>query len=89
VTPRPKWRHKRTHEDPVTFDEWQEAVNLAEAAIAVDSARVCGTARGGPSVNLARARELLRRGRALGIHPAPDAIRRFMKAWNVEGAVLE
>jgi hypothetical protein len=46
-------------------------------ALALDSARQYGLIKGGPEVNVARCVEILKRGRQLGITPAPDAVEKF------------
>jgi hypothetical protein len=66
--------------NPRTPAEWQEAVDAAEGAIALDSARKYGLVTGGPEVNVERAADLLAKGRARGIRPRPDAIERFIAA---------
>jgi hypothetical protein len=55
--------------DPVTPEEWQEAVNAAEFALLVDSARQYGLITGGPTFDVARCEDLLARGEAQGIVP--------------------
>jgi hypothetical protein len=55
--------------DPTTPEEWQLAVNAAYFCLLVDSCRQYGLIEGGPTFNLARAEELLARGRALGVTP--------------------
>lgn len=60
--------------DPQTPHEWQEAVNLSEFLLLLDSARqydlITGT--GFPDINAVRCDELISRGAALGYHPLPD-----------------
>ena len=66
--------------DPQTPAEWQEAVDIAEAAIVLDAARKYQLVTGGPAVNLARCEEILLRGLELGITPAADCVDRFVAA---------
>ncbi len=65
---------------PKTDAEWQEAVDGAEACLALDSARQYGLITGGPKINAARCDKILAMGRARGVRPAPDAIERFCGA---------
>jgi hypothetical protein len=64
-------RRRQSGIDPQTPAEWQEAVDMAELLLGIDSAAQYGLLTGGPSVNAARAAELLERGRAKGYTPAP------------------
>lgn len=66
--------------DPETREQWQDAVDAAEALLHFDSARQYGLIVGGPQVNVERCAELLRRGAELGIYPAPDAVERLARA---------
>lgn len=63
---------------PSTPEEWQAAVDAAEGALAVDSARQYGLVTGGPIVNVDRCVEILDAGRERGITPASDAIEKFV-----------
>jgi hypothetical protein len=62
-------------------------VDMAEACLALDSARLYGLVTGGPKVNVDRCEELLERGRARGTRPRKDAIERFMEALRAAGQV--
>lgn len=55
--------------DPETAAEWQEAVDLAEFYLLLDSARAYGLATGGPEINPERCQEILKRGRGIGYRP--------------------
>ena len=68
-----------TIRDPATVWEWQEAVDLAYGALALDSARQYGLITGGPGVSVERCEEILRRGKERGILPGTEAIERFMR----------
>jgi hypothetical protein len=57
--------------DPHTPEEWQEAVNMAEFLLALDSCKQYGLIEGGPTVKFERALKIIERGRARGVVPAP------------------
>jgi hypothetical protein len=61
-------------QDPNTREAWQDAVDLADGLLAVDSARTYGLITGGPDVDVARCAAILRRGRARGITPRDNAV---------------
>lgn len=65
---------------PETRQEWQDALDCAEGAIALDAARQYGLVRGGPKVNLDRCYQILTLGKQRGFEPRPDAIERFTAA---------
>lgn len=56
-------------DDPQTPAEWQEAVNLAEFCVLLDSARQYGLVRGGPKVDVERCLLVLSAGRTRGVLP--------------------
>ena len=56
-------------DDPKTDAEWQEAVDLAEFYLRLDSARQYGLITGGPEVNVARCEALLATGKERGFRP--------------------
>jgi hypothetical protein len=60
-------------QEPDTKGEWQDAVDAAFAVLVADRARQYGLVRGGPVANVARCREILGRGKKLGILPRKDA----------------
>lgn len=64
--------------DPVSGNEWQEAVDAAKGALTLVSARAYGLVEGGPSVNIARCQSVLAQGRVRGITPRGDAVERFV-----------
>lgn len=64
--------------DPETDAEFQDAVNAAEGALALASARAYGLVTGGPEINEDRCEEILAAGAARGIYPAKDAIETFV-----------
>jgi hypothetical protein len=64
--------------DPETRGEWQDAVDAAHALLAVDAAKQYGLVTGGPTVNVERCTDVLRRGALMGIQPNADAIWRLL-----------
>lgn len=68
--------------EPETDEQWQEAVDLAEACIMLDSAIKYGLVTGGPRINVDRCQELLDRGKVRGTFPRQDAVERFIAAYN-------
>ncbi len=68
--------------DPQTDTEWQEAVDAAHGALALDAARQYGLVMGGPVINAARCDEIIRRGAQRGVRASPDAVERFVAAMN-------
>jgi hypothetical protein len=60
------------HVDPRTPQEWQEAVNLAELYLILNSAEVFGLVTEGPRVNVERCEDLIKMGRERGYIPAGD-----------------
>ncbi|MBI3796333.1 MAG: hypothetical protein HY268_05090 [Deltaproteobacteria bacterium] len=64
-------------EEPRTQQDWQDAVDAAQGALALDAARQYGWVTGGPEVYVARCEDILRRGKSRGVLPTPDAIERF------------
>lgn len=60
--------------DPENPEQWQEAVDLAEAMLQIDSARQYGLITGGPRVDAERCAELLARGAELGYRPDREAV---------------
>jgi len=64
--------------NPQNPEEWQEAVDAAEAMLLLDSARQYGLITGGPGVHVDRCLEVLAAGRDRGIVPRPDAIERVL-----------
>jgi hypothetical protein len=63
--------------EPQTPQEWQDAVDAAQGALAVDSARKYGFITGGPEVNVERCEAILARGAEQGYRPSLMAIERF------------
>lgn len=66
-------------QNPETTEEWQAAVDAADALLRLNAARIYGLVRGGPDVNAERCWELVHRGRELhGIEPSDDVVERFV-----------
>jgi hypothetical protein len=63
---------------PKTSVEWQEAVDAAHGALALDSARAFGLVKGGPTVNVDRCDKILADGRARGFLPRPNSVEEFV-----------
>ena len=66
-------------QDPAGSVQWQEAVDLADALLLLDSARAYGLVSGGPAVNIERCDDILKRGHDLGFRPTKDAIKRLLR----------
>ena len=64
--------------DPETPNEWQLAVDAADACLALDAARQYGLVAGGPKVDVERALWIVAQGKLRGIQPRPDAIKNFL-----------
>lgn len=67
-------------QDPETPKQWQTAVDGAAGALALHAARLYGLVQGGPQVHVRRCLEILEQGKARGITPRADAIKRFVEA---------
>lgn len=68
--------------DPQTSVQWQEAVDLAYGCLAIDSVRQYGLVTGGPTINVERCDEILKRGRELGYTPREGAAKELVIAIN-------
>lgn len=64
--------------DPRTKQEWQEAVELAEAWLQIESARAYGLISGGPQIDAERCQELLEKGAKRGFRPRGEAVERIL-----------
>jgi O-succinylbenzoate synthase len=65
--------------DPVTDAEWREAVDEAEFYLHLDASVKYGLVDFTGQISVNRCEEILRRGRARGITPAPDAVERILR----------
>ena len=72
--------------EPTTPQEWQEAADLAYGLLALEAARQYGLVTGGPTVNAARAHELLARAAERGITPDDDAVEAVMLGTIIAGS---
>lgn len=66
--------------EPHTPETWQQAVDLAHGALALDAARSYDLVHGGPVVNVDRCLELLERGQEIGITPREGSIENFVRS---------
>ena len=66
--------------------QWQEAVNLAQALLLIDSARCYGLITGGPEVVLWRCDVILSRGAKRGVYPQERAVTRIALTIATGGA---
>jgi hypothetical protein len=64
--------------DPKTRAEWQTAVDVAEACLLLESARLYHLLTGGPGVDTGRCEAILEQGRARRIVPTRDGVDRFI-----------
>lgn len=67
---------------PVTPEQWQDAVDAAHALLTFEAARIYGLVEGGPEVNVERCVELLEDGKAMGVVPGAEAVRRMVEELN-------
>ena len=74
---------------PRTAEQWQIAVDGAQACLYIDSVRQYGLIEGGPEVNVAKCEDLLARGKARGFTPAADCLEQFVAAWNEQSGHAE
>jgi hypothetical protein len=66
--------------EPTSAAEWQEAVDLADVLLRVDSAQQYGLILiGGMRVDIERCERVLAAGKKLGYTPRPDALTRFLQ----------
>jgi hypothetical protein len=67
--------------DPRTPGEWQEAVDMAEFLLLLDSARQYALITGGPEIDAVRCAELVLTGKALGCRPStvPVLLKKYME----------
>jgi len=67
--------------DPRTREEWQEAVDLAEAALRIDSAKKYGLITGGPAIDVGRCETILAQGKLRGLAPIEAHVERYVLAF--------
>ena len=68
------WTRLRRVKMPRTQEEWQMAVDLARGLLAFVAARGFALVSGGPQVDAARCKEVLRRGLEHGVKPSDAAV---------------
>lgn len=72
--------------DPTTLEEWQNAVDAADALLKLDAARIYGLVSGGPEVDTERCWEIVHRAAEIhGLEPAEDAVERLVAALTGTG----
>ena len=65
--------------DPKTREEWQEAVDAMQACLTFDAARRQGAIRNkGPLIDTERCKEIIKRGRRIGIVPRREAVEKLL-----------
>jgi hypothetical protein len=64
--------------NPRTVQEWEDAVDAAQALLLLDSARRYGLVTGSPRVNVARCEALLKQGRKQGYRPRAETLHRLL-----------
>jgi glycine/serine hydroxymethyltransferase len=72
--------------NPTTAQEWQQAVDAAEAWLVMDSAKSCGLIAGGPRIDVERCEEILGEGKRLGFYPK-DRVIELVKELKEAGTV--
>jgi len=70
---------------PKTGAEWQEAVDLAEFYLCLDSARKYGLVKGGPEINVSRCEQILADGKRRGVAPTKGCVERLTRAYIAGG----
>lgn len=70
---------------PRTKREWQEAVDLANFYLVLDSARQYGLIAGGPDIDVRRCEDLIVQGKHRGLEPRPDSLDRSLAAMLQQG----
>lgn len=71
--------------EPATPAEWQDAVDASNALLVLNTALTHRLVAGGPKVRVARAEDLLRRGRALGYRPDRSAVETMARGYAAAG----
>jgi hypothetical protein len=64
---------------PKTPEEWQFAVDAADALLHLDAARQYGLVTGGPKINVDRCEIILRGGRRRDIRPQEGNVERLIE----------
>ena len=66
------------YEEPLTLDQWQDAVDMAHGAMQFQAAKDYGLVTGGATVNVGLCEEILEKGARRRAGPRPDAVERFL-----------
>ncbi len=74
--------------EPQTPEEWQNAVDAADALLHIQSAEAYGLITGAPTVNVERCEELLEVARRRGVTPSAGNVEQYIAAYN-EGSKEE
>jgi hypothetical protein len=67
-------------QDPEAIEDWQLAVNLAQALISIDLASRYGRMDIDPKCNIQRCEDLLSRGKSLGVEPIGRQVDTIIRA---------
>lgn len=70
--------------DPQMPEEWQEAVDAADALLHIHSAEAYGLITGAPTVNVERCEQLLEAARRRGVTPSAGNVGRYIAAYNAQ-----
>lgn len=73
--------HRTNPEDP---EDWQRAVDAANALMVIEASRDYGLIVGGPEVDVGRCVEILAEGARRGIRPRHGSPVEFVAAWNAD-----
>ncbi len=68
--------------EPQTLEEWQNAVDAADALLHIQSAEAYGLITGAPTVNVERCEQLLEAARQRGRTPSAGNVERYVTAYN-------
>jgi hypothetical protein len=68
--------------EPKTPEEWQTAVDAADALLHIQSAEAYGFITGAPHVNVERCEQLLAAARRRGVTPSAGNVGRYIAAYN-------
>ena len=66
--------------DPENREEWQEAADLAETFLLIDSAIKYGLITGGPQADLDRCARILKLAKIIDVHPDKKRVHEYIKA---------
>lgn len=69
--------------DPKTPEEWQEAVNLAEFYLTLDSCKQYGLVTFEPEIQVDRCAQIITMGKEIGVVPniSDETLTRFLAPW--------